>query len=160
MILVTTSGKVGSEAARLLAEQDIPVRLLTRDIDKNQYLADTGVDVVRGDLDVRTTVDAAMQGISGVILVSQAVPTQELNVVQSAVEAGAGHVVKITSDSSPDSPIARRRAQAEIEAALISSGLGYTLLKNNAYMQNFLMLAPVSLRPTVSARRPAPAGFP
>jgi uncharacterized protein YbjT (DUF2867 family) len=57
------------------------------------------------------------------------------------VRAGVDHVVKITNTSSPDSPIARRRNQHEIEAALIGSGIGYTLLRNNAYMQNFLMLA-------------------
>jgi uncharacterized protein YbjT (DUF2867 family) len=50
--------------------------------------------------------------------------------------------VKITSKASADSPIARRRGQAEIDNGLIASGLGYTLLRNNAYMQNFLMLAP------------------
>jgi hypothetical protein len=63
-------------------------------------------------------------------------------VVTSAAGAGVGHVVKITSKASADSPIARRRDQAEIENGLIASGLGYTLLRNNAYMQNFLMLAP------------------
>jgi len=50
-------------------------------------------------------------------------------------------VVKIMSKASADSPIARRRGQFEIEQGLIASGLGYTLLKNNAYMQNFLMMA-------------------
>jgi uncharacterized protein YbjT (DUF2867 family) len=50
--------------------------------------------------------------------------------------------VKITSKASADSPIARRRDQAKIESELIASGLGWTLLRNNAYMQNFLMLAP------------------
>jgi uncharacterized protein YbjT (DUF2867 family) len=50
--------------------------------------------------------------------------------------------VKITSKALADSPIARRRDQSEIEEGLIASGLGYTLLRNNGYMQNFLMLAP------------------
>ena len=54
-----------------------------------------------------------------------------------------GHVVKITSNASADSPIARRRGQAEIEAALTASGLSHTLLRANAYMQNTLVLAPV-----------------
>jgi uncharacterized protein YbjT (DUF2867 family) len=76
------------------------------------------------------------------VLVSPAIPAQELNVVASAAGAGAGHVVKITSKASADSPIARRRDQTEIENGLIASGLGYTLLRNNAYMQNFLMAAP------------------
>ena len=83
-----------------------------------------------------------MKGVSAVVLVSPAIPAQELNVVSSAVRAGVGHVVKITSKASADSPIARRRGQAEIENGLIASGLGYTLLRNNAYMQNFLMAAP------------------
>jgi uncharacterized protein YbjT (DUF2867 family) len=34
VILVTTAGKVGAEAARLLREQDVPVRVLARDPDK------------------------------------------------------------------------------------------------------------------------------
>jgi uncharacterized protein YbjT (DUF2867 family) len=83
-----------------------------------------------------------MRGASSVILVSPATPTQELNAVDSAVRAGVNHIVKITSKASADSPIARRRAQTEIEAELIASGLSYTLLRNNVYMQNFLMLAP------------------
>ena len=31
MILVTTAGKVGSEAARLLTSREVPVRVLVRD---------------------------------------------------------------------------------------------------------------------------------
>ena len=142
MILVTTAGKVGSEAARLLAGRGVPVRVLVRDPAKAAALAQSGVEVAEGDLEVPATIDAAMQGVSAVVLVSPAVPVQELSVVDSAVRAGAGHVVKITSKASADSPIARRRGQAEIEDGLIASGLGYTLLRNNAYMQNFLMSAP------------------
>jgi uncharacterized protein YbjT (DUF2867 family) len=103
MILITTAGKVGAEAARLLAQRGEPVRVLVRDPEKATALARAGADVAVGDLDVPATVDAAMRGVS---------------------------------------PIARRRDQTEIENGLIASGLGYTLLRNNAYMQNFLMLAP------------------
>lgn len=77
------------------------------------------------------------------ILVSPAVPAQEITVVDAAARAGASHVVKITSKASADSPIARRRGQAAIEAALTASRLSWTLLRSNAYMQNFLMMAPV-----------------
>jgi uncharacterized protein YbjT (DUF2867 family) len=142
MILVTTAGKVGAEAARLLAERGEPVRVLVRDPEKATALAEAGAEVAQGDLDVPATIDAAMHGVSAVVLVSPAIPAQELHVVASAVRAGAGHVVKITSKASADSPIARRRGQAEIEHGLIASGLGYTLLRNNAYMQNLLMAAP------------------
>jgi uncharacterized protein YbjT (DUF2867 family) len=80
--------------------------------------------------------------VSRVVLVTRPVVQQELNVIESAVRARVEHVVKITTKSSMDSPIARRRDHAEIENALIASGLGYVLLRNNAYMQNFLMMAP------------------
>jgi uncharacterized protein YbjT (DUF2867 family) len=142
MILITTSGKVGSEAARLLADKGEPVRVLVRDPAKATALAQAGVDVVTGDLALPATLDAALEGVSAVILVSPAIPAQELNVVDAAVRAGVGHVVKVTSKASADSPIARRRGQAEIESGLLASGLGWTLLRNNVYMQNFLMLAP------------------
>ena len=142
MILISTAGKVGAEAARLLAHRGVPVRVLVRDPAKVTALARAGVDVVRGDLGDPSTVDAAVEGVSAVVLVSPAVPAQELAVVDSAVRAGVDHVVKITSKASADSPIARRRGQTEIENGLIASGIGHTLLRNNAYMQNFLVLAP------------------
>jgi uncharacterized protein YbjT (DUF2867 family) len=142
MILVTTAGKVGSETSRLLGEQGLAVRVIVRSLDKAPELAVEGVDVFEGDLDSPVSVDAAMRGVSSVVLVTPPVVQQELNVIDSAHRAGVQHVVKITNKASVDSPIARRRAQAAIENALIASGLGYTLLRNNAYMQNFLMMAP------------------
>jgi uncharacterized protein YbjT (DUF2867 family) len=142
MILVTTAGKVGSQAALLLAQQGQAVRVVVRHSGAATALMRAGVDVVEGDLEIPRTIDTAMQGVSAVVLVSPAIPVQELNVVDSAVRSGVGHVVKITSKASADSPIGRRRNQTEIENGLIASGLGYTLLRNNAYMQNFLMMAP------------------
>lgn len=141
MILVTTAGKVGAEAARLLARRGEPVRVLVRDPEKAAALARNGVDAAVGNLAVTETVDAALHGVTAIVLVSPAIPAQELNVVHSARRAGVAHIVKITSKASADSPIARRRDQTKIENELIDSGLGYTLLRNNAYMQNFLMLA-------------------
>jgi uncharacterized protein YbjT (DUF2867 family) len=142
MILVTTAGKVGSEAVLLLRQRDAPVRVLVRDPEKAKALADAGAEIAVGDLDIPASIDAAMAGVTAVVLVSPGVPGQELNVVRSAARAGAGHVVKATSNASADSPIARRRWQAEIEAGLAASGLPHTLLRSNAYMQNVLALAP------------------
>ena len=142
MILVTTAGKVGFETVRLLRERDVPVRVLVRDPAKAAALAEAGAEIAKGDLDVPAAIDDAMTGVSAVVLVSPAVPAQELNVVASAARAGTGHVVKATSKASADSPIARRRWQAEIEAGLAASGIPHTLLRSNAYMQNVLALAP------------------
>src|ERR1700712_672027 len=143
MILVTgATGKVGSEAVQVLRQQGVPVRAFVRSPEKAEPLAQAGAEVAEGDLGDPGSVDRAMAGMTGVILVSPGTPAQEIGVIDSAVRAGVGHLVKVTSDASPDSPIARRRWHAEIEAALVASGLPHTLLRSNAYMQNFLALAP------------------
>ena len=142
MILVTTAGKVGAEAVRLLRQHGVPVRALVRNPKKAEALAEMGAEIAEGDLEAPPTIDRALAGITTVVLVSPGMPAQELNVIYSAVRAGVEHIVEITSDASADSPVARRRWKAEIEAGLIASGLGHTLLRSNAYMQNFLVLAP------------------
>ena len=141
MILVTgATGKVGSEAARLLAARHHPTRALVRDPSR---APDGDVEIATGDFGRPDTLDAAMRGIDTVLLVSPAVPAQEIAVIDSAVRQGVTHVIKVTSKASADSPVDRRRGQAQIEAHLQTTGLAYTLLRSNAYMQNLLALVPV-----------------
>jgi hypothetical protein len=45
-----------------------------------------------------------MRGIDTVLLVSPAVPAQEMAVIDSAARQGVRHVVKVTSKASADSP--------------------------------------------------------
>ncbi len=146
MILVTTAGKVGTEAVRLLCEQQTPVRVLVRDPGRAGPLAAAGAEIAVGDLTDPATIDPAMTDVTTLVLVSPAVPEQELAVIAAAARAGVGHVVKVTSKASADSPIARRRGQHEIESGLIDSGLQHTLLRSNAYMQNLLVAAPAIAR--------------
>lgn len=139
MIAVTgASGQVGSEVVRLLAADGSAVRA----VEHRRSVGTPGVDVVRADFDDRQSVVAALQGVSTVVLVSPAVPAQEMLVVDAAVEAGVTHVVKATSKASPNSPVERRRGQAAIEQHLRGSRLAWTLLRSNAYQQNLLALAP------------------
>lgn len=97
MILVTTAGKVGSAAARLIAQRDVPVRVVVRHPEKVAPLAQAGVEIFPGDLDSPESIDQAMRGVSRVILVTQPVLSQELSVIDSAERAGIEHVVKITN---------------------------------------------------------------
>ena len=112
MILVTTPGKVGREAARLLAEAHTPVRLLARHPDRLADLTDLGVEVITGDLADDTSVEAAIREVSTVILVTAPVLDYELRVITAATRAEVAHVIKITSSASPilQSPAAVTRA--------------------------------------------------
>lgn len=141
MILVTgATGNVGSEAARLLAARHQPTRALVRDPARAPH---GDVEIATGDFDRPDTLDAAMRGIDTVLLVSPAVSAQEIAVIDSAARQGVSHVIKVTSKASADSPVDRRRGQAQIEAHLKATDLAYTLLRSNAYMQNLLALAPM-----------------
>lgn len=140
MITITgATGNVGTEAVRLLAAAGKPVRTFSR---RPPTDAPAGVEVMTGDLDDVAAVKAAVVGASTVILVSPAVPRQEMAVIDAAVAAGVGHLIKISSKASPHSPVDRRRGQATIEAHLRESGVPWTMLRANAYMQNILAFAP------------------
>jgi uncharacterized protein YbjT (DUF2867 family) len=132
VILVTTAGKVGAEAVRLLARSGQGTRLLVRDrtvhVDAEQH----GVQLHEGDLDDPSSVAAAVQGVEAIILVTSPSLQQETAVINAAAPAGVGHIVKITADSSADSPIARRRDHWATEQALIGSTIDYTLLRAGA----------------------------
>lgn len=142
-ILVTgATGKVGSETVRLLAAQHAPVRALVRDAGRARALAEAGAELAVGDFEQPSTLTAAMDGVATVVLVSPGgPPEQEMAVVHAAAAAGVTHVVKATSKADPDSPVARQRWHAQVEAGLTTSGIAHTLLRSNAYMQNTLMLA-------------------
>jgi uncharacterized protein YbjT (DUF2867 family) len=98
---------------------------------------------IAGDFDDPDALDAAMRGVDTVVLVSPAIPRQEIALIDSAARAGVSHVVKATSKASADSPVDRRHSQAQIERHLLASGLTWTLLRSNAYLQNLLALAPI-----------------
>lgn len=116
----------------------------TRALVRNPSRAPHGdVDVVLGEFDRPDTLDAAMRDVDTVLLVSPGVPAGERAVIDSAVRHDVTHIVNITNNASADSPVERRRHQAQIEAHLEASGLAYTLLRANAFMQNLLALAPM-----------------
>ena len=60
MILVTTAGKVGAEASRLLGQRGAPVRVLVRNPEKVTALEQAGVDVCRGDLEAPAMLDVGL----------------------------------------------------------------------------------------------------
>ena len=139
MILVTgATGNVGAPLSAMLAERGLPLRVLVRDPSRAPQRAEVAV----GDLTDPASLDRAFSGIDTLVLISPAVPDQEIAAIDAAVRAGVTHVVKATSKASTDSPVERRRGQARIEDHLAATPIPHTLLRSNAYMQNLLALAP------------------
>ena len=104
------------------------MRVLVRDPATATALAAAGAEVAVGDLDVPASLDAAIDGVEHRDTGQPGRPRPGTERRPSAAHAGVAHIVKATSKASADSPIARRRGQAEIEAGLAAAGIPHTLL--------------------------------
>jgi uncharacterized protein YbjT (DUF2867 family) len=147
-ILITgATGNVGGAVLDNLASTDVALRVLTGNESKGQALRDRGVeDIVVGDFLKPETLGPALEGVSTIFLLTpinpQQVP-QASNVIKAAKESGTDpRIVRLSiHQASHEAPTRNSRQHAEIEDELISSGLPYTLLRPQSFMQNTLATA-------------------
>ncbi len=147
-ILVTgATGNVGGGVIAALTAIGADVRALVHEEPKAQGLRDAGVEVVIGDFDKPATLDAAFSGVDKVFLATPVNPDQvslARNAIAAAKRAGNPHIVRLSAGAVRDMPGALPRVSAqhaEIDAELKASGLPYTFLKPQNFMQNTLMAA-------------------
>jgi uncharacterized protein YbjT (DUF2867 family) len=151
-ILITgATGKVGGALLDDLAKDGIDLRALVRDEYEAESLESRGVEAVLGDFLKPETLGPALEGVSTVFLLTPIHPqqvSQATNVIEAARESGSDpHVVRLSvHQASHDAPTRISRQHAEIEDRLVSSGLPYTLLRPQSFMQNTLMTAPTVAR--------------
>jgi uncharacterized protein YbjT (DUF2867 family) len=113
VILVTgATGHQGGASARHLLANGWRVRALVRNPDDPtaRALADSGVEVVQGDMIDRASLDRAMHGVYGVHSVQAYLPKdaageirQGTNVADAAKAAGVQHLV-YSSAAGPEDP--------------------------------------------------------
>jgi uncharacterized protein YbjT (DUF2867 family) len=146
-ILITgATGNVGGAALDRLATTDVDLRVLTRDESKARALRDRGVEATVADLLQPETLGPALEGVTVVFLLTPISPEQVVqagNVIKAAKESGHDpRIVRLSvHQASHRAPTRVSRQHAEIEDALTASGLPYTLLRPQSFMQNTLMLA-------------------
>jgi uncharacterized protein YbjT (DUF2867 family) len=147
-ILITgAAGNVGGAVLDNLGTTDADVRALTRDEAKAESLRDRGVEAVVGDFLKPKTLGPALEGVSTVFLLTPIHPDQVAqagNMIEAARKSGNDpRIVRLSvHQASHEAPTRISRQHAEIEDKLTSSGLPYTLLRPQSYMQNTLMTAP------------------
>ena len=140
--LVTgATGKTGGRVLRgLVAAGETDVRGMTRSEDKAADIKEAGGNAVVADMAEPSTLEAALSGVDRVYLVAESGERQaehEGNVVDSARAAGVTRIVKLSVVGvASDSPVRFGRAHAEAEAAVEASGIPYTFLRPNGFMQN------------------------
>jgi uncharacterized protein YbjT (DUF2867 family) len=142
-VLVTgATGNTGSGLVPALRSAGVDVRAFVRDESKAQPLKDMGVEIVVGDLDQPGTIDPAVEGVDKIYLLTWNGPTQAQqaqNVIEAAKRAGNPHIVRHSMWGSEKSRIVKQGDQ--VEEAVESSGLPWTMLRPTFFMQNTMMAA-------------------
>lgn len=114
---------------------------IVRDPDKAADLAAAGVEIRVADYDDRVSLDAATAGLDRLLLISsnevgRRAP-QHINVIDAAKAAGVKHVVYTSAPKATTSALILAPEHKATEEYLASSGLTYTVLRNNWYTENY-----------------------
>lgn len=152
-LVAGATGTLGSEVCRLLVEKGKAVRALVRATsasDKVVALESAGVDVVRGDLKDRKSLDAACQGASAVISTASSTVSRaegdsietvdeqgQMNLIEAASAAAVSHFV-LVSFPPLQAEFPLQTAKRRVEERLKASGMTYTILQPTMFMEVWL----------------------
>lgn len=134
------TGKVGKELLHFLSKAGIPTIAVTRNKSKAEVLP--FIDWLEADLADKATLGKTMENSRAVFLassVSKNFVTEQNNVIETAKEQGVEHLVKLSSPGADkNSPNFISRPNGEVEELLKASGVNWTILQPNSFMQNWL----------------------
>jgi uncharacterized protein YbjT (DUF2867 family) len=145
ILLTGVTGKTGGEVAKQLLARGVKFRAIVRNEAKAEALKAAGVELVVGDIADAGTVKRALQGVAKALIVLPNGKTQQANEEQFtdlAKAAGVQHLVKMSSMEAvvhAETPIPK--AHWAVEEYIRASGLPWTMLKPNFFMQNLLASA-------------------
>ena len=144
MILLTgATGAVGYELAKIFASGGMAAKAVVRSsLAAEKLAALSGIEPVTGDFDDEASLDAALVGIERVFLLTNSTEkaeAQQLAFVAAAKRAGVKHIVKLSQlHAAADSPVRFLRYHAAVEHSIRESGMDYTFLRPNLFMQGLL----------------------
>lgn len=145
VLVCGATGRTGSEVIRQLRSAGVPVCAMTRSAESAQRLREEDLEAVVADLEDPASLPPALVGVDSVYVASPAspaLPENEGNLARAAVDAGVGHLVKLSVlGCSADSPLALGRMHHDGEQAVHSSGVRWTMVRPNGFMQNTLAWA-------------------
>jgi uncharacterized protein YbjT (DUF2867 family) len=146
MILITgASGNVGTELTKILAARGVPFRAMVRSPEAAQKIdAPAGAEIVVGDFNDSAAISRALVGIERSFLLtnsSEQAEAQQSTFVAVARREGVRHIVKLSQlGADPGSPVRFLRYHAAVENAIRASGMAYTFLRPNLFMQGLLVV--------------------
>ena len=112
--------------------------------------ADLGVPVREADYNQPSTLDAALQGIDVLLLISGNEvgqrTNQHRNVIEAAKKAGVKRIVYTSVLRAETTTLLVAPEHLETEKLLLGSGVAYTLLRNGWYTENYTASVPGAVK--------------
>ena len=143
-ILVTgATGQLGSKVVEALLASVPAERLAVsvRDTEKANDLHSRGVEVRHGDFDDPASLDIAFAGVDRLLIVStqgdnETRIRQHLAAVSAAERAGVGFIAYTSATNAEESSLFLVPVHRETEEAIRKTGIPYSFLRNNWYIEN------------------------
>ncbi len=150
MICVTgASGTLSSEVIRQLESSKAPFRGAYFSNKKAEAARARGIEAVIVDYNRPGTLRAAFQGCDKLFLLGPNALNQtelERNAVEAAKAAGVRHIVKQSVMGADEESYSLAKVHRPVEKAIESSGLAWTFLRPNSFMQNVLTFMGKTIR--------------
>jgi uncharacterized protein YbjT (DUF2867 family) len=144
-VLVTgATGQIGRQLVlKLCTHPELEVVAFVRDADKAKDLAEAGAELAVGTYDDKEAVSAAQKGVDTLVLITPAGPDSEAQVKALMTPSKRRKVRKIVRVSAlkadPEGPTDNTRQHGRIDAAIQKSGLSYTIVRPQFFLQNVMM---------------------
>jgi len=149
MILITgASGSVGKTVLQEACRKESKVRAMYRS-EEEAAKAPSGCEVVLADYSDKQSLRNALQGVTSVFVVCSPIPQLvelESNMLDACKESGVKHVVLNSALGAGDYGKSFPGWHRKVEDKLKATGMSYTLLRPNGFLQNIVAYNAPSIR--------------
>ena len=142
------SGQLGHLVIEHLKEK-VPASTIVGLVRKPEKAKDLGVQTRAADYTQPATLEAALEGVDTLLLISSSETGQRVaqhaNVIAAAKKTGVKRIVYTSLLHADRSPLNLAPEHIQTEADLKASGIVYTILRNSWYTENYTGLIPAAL---------------
>jgi uncharacterized protein YbjT (DUF2867 family) len=163
LTLVTgATGNIGFQIVKQLGRTGATFRAAVHSLGKAEELGRLGVEVVRVDYEKPETIDSALRDVDELFMLTPFVPNMvdlSSKLLDRLKKSGVKHIVRqsalnadVQSDAKP------LKWHGQVEDMIKKSGIPYTILRPNFFMQNFVNFMSQTIREQNTIYQPAGDG--
>ncbi|MXQ55206.1 SDR family oxidoreductase [Shimazuella alba] len=144
MLITGATGKLGSAVVEILLKTVPPGQLAVsvRNPEKAEGLRSRGVEIRQGDFDHPDTLDTTFVGIDRLLIISTDTGNteerirQHTNAVTAAERNGVNFIAYTSVVNASESKLFLAPSHRATEKAILKTGIPYSFLRNNWYLEN------------------------